>query len=1539
MENIQQEFTEKETSECRNSNTEWLLTKCRITKPPPPKPATNPLQFIKVSPCSLFQKAQKQFKKFEEIKIMRQDTSEDAEEWQQNLDNWKSSRRKRQEHIIERVVEVKKSVQEEYERARRKSKTFNEMLEERNKRGQKLNILIYNDDENDLSDYGIISSTSQKSNNVKDMDTDDSNSVTDDKELMLDIQSTCNRLNTSNQRQSENEWTLLSNVDKDNVFLETSSTSNRMNAKPKIGQNTAKLNTNTEQTHYTYEGAIQDYRSRIKLKINIDENFLQKQDYFKNKEIVPQKSVSKINIHNRKEIFEIEKPLESYNFENNTSRWLSEDFINSQSIKERLKNLERCTEQPLKSIEKNSAQVSSVKSKVLSLINHSDSDFENNNSEVTDTRVNMDKSPTKIITPYPSDITNVKYVENIVDWNSKNEINDGCSSPETGVNMDKLNMFNKGLDSFLNKSNSSHNEIEDDCESCIYPASNLSIDLIGLSSDREDSGIHTADVSCSISQADESVDDTDLSSITIPNCIEKLKIEKEKELNNVKKIFPYRVQLAKTTENRCHPEEIVNNNKSNTDTDSKIEHKTIIEDTALFLKSLQEQASSNISDIQQYKLKQSQSVKNHKNSLPENLNQQILPKRNSSFGNMLIGSLNISNNNFCCNIFPLSPPKTIEPPKEKPPPPPTIETNENIQTSEQDNLKRLNSTKRIKKEIHIKRSSFLGLEEPTDEQLHPELTNNKPLDISTFLQQESQLEKCLFRKLHESCDTCVSEVESQDSGLESERGRLSSDTWCSSYGDFSTTHGHQDSEPSSCVISEYDEMTKKEREIIELIEKEEKSRNMNDYVYTESNNTVFDVDHIKNTNNDCYDVNYYQLPNLKYSIEDRDSEVLKVEHELLQLEREELKRRHENTAFRENRTKIYLQSNRHSFDNICNMTNLNSEYPEKTNYRKSMPDLKNTDKASSDISYYFNSVLDVNLQSHKSMPDIQQLFVKLVPEYKKSSSDIQAERLMLIAHRKSMPELQQEIEMVSVQSHQPISTQTVISGNSLKLSNKEQRNNRLLMDNSSDFDAMYFQHIQSGRPLSRSGLQARLRPLSSDNRIQPKCNLESKNKHYDQHWLYQEAELRRLKEQETNMLLPKRNRVQKKQEKHIPDPIIQTLTQRVQNRGFYNDKNPTGIRAATSTTKDYAQHSYLSHPHTVGHASPVAYLPPTFLEDSQGVMLSVSGKKKCSYCNNELGILWQEGEDNHYKYSRILLILRYIGIGSTGLQKNPQISVKYKEKRKFQIKTLFIYTEDNDESIGKRKRRVPKHFDDDHSCSSEDENTRSDLPKPPKPPAMFKKRTTIQKPVGNIKIVQSHSQQISNTFDNVNIAGTSTFLNHEDISIQQSPTTSNRELSTPQNSRRPHVEKHNCGDIGGYLKQILRKQNILQCMVTDMNTKLIEIENFVKTTPSHATEAVEVESIFVKVQNLPVDSDDALQELENFLADHNEFNEAGGNSTYEFIFRAAKKLITARFAGAEFSFLGRKQKRKFIDLKLAQLLKSKCTYQLQNDLDVKLCMQ
>lgn len=55
--------------------------------------------------------------------------------------------------------------------------------------------------------------------------------------------------------------------------------------------------------------------------------------------------------------------------------------------------------------------------------------------------------------------------------------------------------------------------------------------------------------------------------------------------------------------------------------------------------------------------------------------------------------------------------------------------------------------------------------------------------------------------------------------------------------------------------------------------------------------------------------------------------------------------------------------------------------------------------------------------------------------------------------------------------------------------------------------------------------------------------------------------------------------------------------------------------------KDYNHHPiYVNHPQTVGHAMPsVPFSPPAVDDNLQDRMLSVSGKKKCSYCSSELG--------------------------------------------------------------------------------------------------------------------------------------------------------------------------------------------------------------------------------------------------------------------------------------------------------------------------------
>ncbi|XP_032664814.1 platelet binding protein GspB isoform X3 [Odontomachus brunneus] len=161
--------------------------KLKTTLKTPPKQATNPLQFVKVGPCSLYRTAQEQLQKVQEVKKIKQEVRDDPEDWQSNLDNWKSSRRKRQEHIIERVVEVKKLELEEHDRQRRRNKTFSEMMEERGNRGRKLSISLamYNDeDANDLSDLGI--GTSSGKSSVSGDTHDDTHSVLSDRDSEME---------------------------------------------------------------------------------------------------------------------------------------------------------------------------------------------------------------------------------------------------------------------------------------------------------------------------------------------------------------------------------------------------------------------------------------------------------------------------------------------------------------------------------------------------------------------------------------------------------------------------------------------------------------------------------------------------------------------------------------------------------------------------------------------------------------------------------------------------------------------------------------------------------------------------------------------------------------------------------------------------------------------------------------------------------------------------------------------------------------------------------------------------------------------------------------------------------------------------------------------------------------------------------------------------------------------------------------------------------------------------------------------------------
>lgn len=471
------------------------------------------------------------------------------------------------------------------------------------------------------------------------------------------------------------------------------------------------------------------------------------------------------NLFKKKEIFESDRNVEIGHLESPTSRRLSEELVNAQSIKDRLKSLEQFTEQPLKITDKYDLSIKSVKERLQDFNKQNDSDTQNNNYKPL--RESVSQSNINKISNYLLDKSNSHSnleTKNLkTDWRTKDEIFDRSSSPETELYMNKLNMFSRDLDTLMyGKLNRNINDLD-------YIRNPN--DLIAVSSDREDSGIHTADVSCSVSQADEQLEENELTSNMIPKCIEKLQINNTEDIVNTPSDKNENDDKADSTPSDKKLDELINVSTDFINSEKK--HYDII-----MTKTPNPQLTHEKCEKLEKNTFENKNVPEYSHPvIYENV--EIKPCPSEFQTGDLFGNPAIS----------LAPPKHIQPPKEKPPPPPPSSSVDN----DESNLKRLNSTKRLKKEMQIKRSSFLGLDEPLDDQLDLDLIIEKPPDIN-FFRKESNLEKPMYKKFQSSREGGLSEVESQDSGLEIERGRLSSDTWCSSLIDSSTpVHNRQDS--------------------------------------------------------------------------------------------------------------------------------------------------------------------------------------------------------------------------------------------------------------------------------------------------------------------------------------------------------------------------------------------------------------------------------------------------------------------------------------------------------------------------------------------------------------------------------------------------------------------------------------------------------------------------------------------------------------------------------------------------------------------------
>lgn len=994
-------------NERRNSNTEYAPTKCRVTKPPPPKPANNPLKFIQVYPCPLFQKAEEQINQVEQIKKERKSSHEEMEDWQANLDNWKSSRRKRQEHIIERVIEVKKFEQGEEEKTRRKCKTFNEMMNERGKGRHKAVIPILEDHSNDWSDYGLkidVSSMDEKAEKNQSNIEDDTNNERDLDNINISGEITKSNLDSLNDVKT-NEY-LDENVPK----LINNCNINKSPIKPK--------------DQYTYDSAIEDYRTRIKSKFN--ESILFNNSSVNSSNNINNSSynlVPKGLIVKNKSIFD--KPIEISHYESSSSKALAEDLGNIKSVRERLQNFEKNTDQSKNQL--NAEIVSgSVKEKLQLFDNQNESDRNNN-----------------------TDGQNIKNKQKL------SESSNSSNGQEINLFVNKLNLYDKQLENIYGTSPSLS---QDSFMNVNYPPSSSSTELMGLSSDKEDSEIHTADISCSSSHVEEEPE------FRIDN--------KSISINDFQKSL-----VSSPLSENHHSSSSLFSHKSdssnNTNTTNVFSHNY---------------ASLNSSNI----------------------------KRFTELGLIAPEYYDVD------NAFPLVPPK-LEPPKVKPPPPPVLDDTPEVKISSWE----------LKKDLSSQRSKFLGLLENEHSCVSREQKDGKKID--------------------DEAGVILSRGESNDSGLDIDKGRLSSDTWCTT-----PSHERQDSEQINSSASE-DEIMKREREIIEMVEKEEKSQNLE----TEEKELpkILAMHEAQS-----HDRNMFYRPTSPNFLDEPDSEVLKVEKELAELEQQELKRKRTLELFRENCLKNVSSTLRHSLDNIYD------DHSPSDDCRKSMPELQKLQ-------------LEVNQSLYNLKNDNR--------TYANSS---------VIQHRKSLPNIPNINFNPKFQSYRSLTVPD------FKALNEK-------MPNFQNYAKSTCKNLPDSRtPVVSKGFYK----TDPEHGVKMKNNWSHGGQNYSKHWLYQEAELRRMQDNQAN------KSPWSQKQKSLPDAVIYSLTQKVQNKLPSNSPSKKSLTMLPTTSNkciplntDYQ--APLDYRQSVSHALPTSYPTSLSIEEGQSRMLSVSGKKKCSYCGNELG--------------------------------------------------------------------------------------------------------------------------------------------------------------------------------------------------------------------------------------------------------------------------------------------------------------------------------
>ncbi|XP_063535745.1 LIM domain only protein 7 isoform X2 [Cydia strobilella] len=1282
-------------SKATTDSADFLTTRPHTAAVLPGKPATNPLQFVRVAPADLGSRAREQLRRAELAKRTEPARVERQEEWQSNLDNWKSSRRKRVEHIIERCVEVRR-MENEPSQPRGKSKTFNEMLEERAGRRRVPLPLYAEDDGHDLSDLGI-GTSSTKSSLSEDCDT---HSLASDG---MDLD--------KNHSDVDN----LSNCD------------NR-----KLGSSANEYDTCTTMTisspepeEYTYEGAIEGYKSRIISqtnsnivktvvnnskeksadKINGDLNRIRTSVSNKIEEKVSsfqreraeernnnqKKDLPKIDIHKRREQFERENSQESQN------KPKLPDIENKKSIKERLSSLERFTEEthiqkstselnklptevkPLKerlfNLEKvksastepdktkrlsngDLGNAKSLKERLSSLKSQTSEEEKINKTEVKEVSMSLkqrlscldaakNKEIPKILVEEQMMVTE-KPVAKEEDFND-NLMQNSLKASLTGIE-NQMQSFCRSLDSLDINGQTSPSSFERIQSFEDFDCADMQNNTAQSDIETEDSGIHTARDSA---PAD---DIADLTQVASPIGEPMVEISEYESSNEDGAITLEPIKIEEPMEIMSQPiqsipediviEEIAQEEAqdiSKVDSDSasnylqavsQPEELSVTEDVTEIqmdkededtLKSLDNQDTSVIDALELafQELDSEDSYVNNstmEDSVKEPKHTETKTNDVLDFTEKSVTHLYENMDMFFQNsvddgaAFPLDlPTNVMEPPKEKPPPPPT----EDDELLGNGNFKHTSSARRIKKEIRNKRTSFLGIEGQVDDYLDADLSAPRP-DITSFLQEETKIEKFLYKRTlsHDNAKL----RDSRDSGVDVDRGPSAEAWYKQSSPETSNPHSRQNSEPYThvTVTSDEEETSKKSVNFASNL-----TSKLTDLAQPDIDNLDKKLQEQQGRTNEDWPDGHDDA---------HTKEVLRFERELLQLEQEELRRQRDNLM--RDQTRIIQKS----VQDVSEKPPLRKAASE--NHRHSMPNLLVNEpyipvEPQPEVKYDESIkrkpfVSEEHIQRHFGVEESRKVL------YEDSREDVRRRppQPVLPPKPRSRESIEREITMRSSRVPSAVEYANVERTAHVQLRSKPAPAPAPVMPNG------------NYHPMTRHTLQALSAAptpkLISGNEWLAQRARKPAGYNYNQHWLIQEAEQRRIDEQRSKLRATQRHSYHQDMpasallnmhhistsQQHLPQEYKRLIRAETDRPTVPPPIRPEPPLRTISSPRELRELRPDVREQSRAQTSPNAKISPRIeslekreakSELREDKLLSVSGRRKCSHCGEELG--------------------------------------------------------------------------------------------------------------------------------------------------------------------------------------------------------------------------------------------------------------------------------------------------------------------------------